>query len=126
MTQQRTSPLNLTLFAEPEIPQTRRLPIAARCRNLDDRFAAWISANPEVYTAAREIALDLVERGHKRAGIKAIAERMRWLHMVQTQGGEYLIDNSMLSRLARLLMERNPQLAGFFEIRELANDRRNP
>jgi hypothetical protein len=44
---------------------------------------------------------------------------------LQTSGDEdYKLNNNFTSRYARLLMQHNADLAGFFEIRAMASERR--
>ena len=57
------------------------------------------------------------DRGIRRTGIAAIFERLRWLYRLQTQGEEYRLNNTFRAYYARMVMERCPDLAGFFEVR---------
>jgi hypothetical protein len=82
-------------------------------------FAAWIETEDgrrveaEVTRRARELAA----RG-KRRGIAALFESIRYDSEVGLiGGGEYLLNNDHRAHLARRVMERNADLAGFFEVR---------
>jgi hypothetical protein len=58
--------------------------------------------------------------GRERYGIKSIYERLRWHMNVETTGSEeFKLNDHYTSRYARLLMENEPDLKGFFETRTL-------
>ena len=62
----------------------------------------------------------LKRRGVKHYGIAAIFEAIRYDFTVGLLGdGEFRLNNNHRSLLARLIMDENPDLEGFFEIREL-------
>jgi len=92
---------------------------------LDDRFAVWVHtpAGGEIANQFIRMSWGLWKRGIKRYGAKAIVERLRWHYtlMAAKRSGydEYKINNNYVSRLARLAVERAPELKGFFEVREL-------
>lgn len=94
-------------------------PDVVREATIQERFEAFHSANPQVYFALRSLALRLVRNGVRKYGVKGLFERLRWEYAMQTQGESYKLCNDYSSRYARLLMEREPELAGFFEMREL-------
>ncbi len=107
----------LVLTAEelsPTVP-----PDVERDASLDERFEAFHRANPHVYEELRRLALEMRRRGVRRYGIKGLFEVLRWRYALQTRGDEFKLNNSYTSRYARLLMEREPELRGFFEVREL-------
>lgn len=89
---------------------------------LQQKYELW-RATPDgqaVVRAVTEAALRLRHRGFRHYGIAAIWEKVRYDHdlRVGPDGQGYRLNNSWRSRLARELMER-PDLAGFFELREL-------
>lgn len=88
-----------------------------RRATIQERFEAFHRANPGVFHALSALALDMQRRGVSRYGMKGLFEVLRWEYALQTQGSDYKLDNNFHSRYARLLMEREPQLAGFFETR---------
>lgn len=88
-------------------------------RTLDEKFRRHVREHPEFYAEFRQIALDLHRRGQKRAGAKFIAEIIRYQRIMRRAEGDFKINNSLLSRYARLLMAREPALEGFFELRTL-------
>jgi hypothetical protein len=84
-----------------------------------ERFAAFDRANPMVYTLLAREARALIAAGHTKIGIGMLWERLRWLYAMDTTGDEFRLNNNFRSHYARLLMEREPDLAGVFETREL-------
>lgn len=90
-----------------------------RTLTLREQFEAWHTANPAVYDAIVRIARDLRARGFERCSIALIYERLRWLHAIATRGDWYRLNQNWRSFYARLVMQREPDLAGFFEIRRL-------
>jgi len=89
-------------------------------RTLDDRFAAWARANGHVVALFVRYALDAHRAGAQRIGAKAVAERIRWYAAVETRDPEgFKINNSYVSRLARLAVDTHPELLGLFEMRAL-------
>ncbi len=86
---------------------------------IDIRFSAFHAANPHVYETLVRLAREAVRRGKERVGIKALWERMRWELWIETDDPEFRLNNDFTSRFARLIMSREPDLAGVFETRTL-------
>lgn len=108
----------LAPLAEPDYWLDRDLP---RPETIDDRFTEFDRRNPHVYQALRALSLDTRRVGVKRWSVDAAMHIVRWRYRLQTQGDEYRINNSFSALYARLLMEREPELAGFFELRKRHN-----
>ena len=88
-------------------------------RSIDVRFAEFHAANEWVYSALRGMALTAKREGH-RVGIRCLWETFRWTHRQRIDSEEtFRCNDHFPSRFARLLMEREPELAGFFETRGL-------
>lgn len=94
----------------------RIVAINAHGLTLEQRFAAFHEANPHVYAHLRRLALDARRRG-RQVGIKMLYEVLRWQYAMQTSGDDFKLNNSYTSFYARLLMEQEPELAGYFETR---------
>lgn len=62
-------------------------------------------------------ALEATKRGARRKGAKGIAEDMREDARLRMLGEEWAINNNYVADLARLAMEREPRLRGYFETR---------
>jgi len=90
---------------------------------LDERFEAWVKANPHIVARFLRFAREAQASGRRRFGIGMIAERVRWYTYVESKEDGYRVNNSYRSRLARLLVERDPSLAGMFEFRKLTSKR---
>ena len=102
----------------PRVPALLQPPRGGTGLTLLERFQAFHAANPEVYMAIVEIARDLQNMGFERTGIGLIFERLRWLHALQTKGDEYKLNNNHRAFYARLIMGQEPDLDGFFHVRE--------
>ena len=85
-----------------------------------DRFEEFHRANPHVYEQLRRRALRAKRKGFK-PGIGCLFELLRWNHgMKFTVGdGEFKLNNNYRAYYARMLMECEPELEGFFELRGL-------
>jgi hypothetical protein len=88
---------------------------------LEKQFLAFHSENLQVYDKLVELAFILKDRGHRKIGIAMLFEQLRWLYAMKTTDmGGFKLNNNYRAFYARMLMERNPALSGFFEIREQA------
>jgi hypothetical protein len=91
-------------------------------QDLTARFLAFHQAHPDVYQRLRVLALEGRRAGRTRGSIAMLYEVVRWegwlLHGIPDEG-EHRLNNSYRSRYARLIMEAEPDLAGFFDTREL-------
>lgn len=105
--------LNLTPLVEP---------IYETGMTLEERFEAFHAANPHVADALESLAAQWLSR-HRKVGVKSLGETLRWASGIQTDGDPYRINNSYLSRYARLLIERHPEWADSIETRSLATER---
>lgn len=87
-----------------------------------ERFDAFHDANPHVADALESLAGQWLAR-HKRVGMKALVERLRWESGIQTDGEIWRLNNNYTSLYARLLLDRHPEWAGRIETRALATER---
>ena len=88
----------------------------------DAKFAEFHAENPHVYDQLEAIALQVYRSGVPHFGISAIFERLRWISRFETAGDPYKLNNTYRAFYARLLMDRNPCLAEFFELRASVAD----
>lgn len=86
------------------------------------RFAEYHAANPQVYAALRRFALEAKRAGRPRMSINMLHERVRWYTAIETVGDEFKLNNNFRPYYARLLMEQEPELVGFFETRTAKAD----
>jgi hypothetical protein len=68
-------------------------------------------------------ALEAKNGGFGKYGIRPIIERARWHSRIETKGDDFKINNDYCSRYARLMMENEQHLRGFFETRRFAAER---
>jgi hypothetical protein len=86
------------------------------------KFNEFHAEHPEVYAKLRELCFILLDKGILHYGIGALWERMRWHFMFEVRDSQgFKLNNNFRSRYARLLMEKEPRLVGFFETRELTS-----
>lgn len=107
--------------ATPAVPESAapKWPEPTRETPLDQRFWVYHEANPVLYDTLARLALTAVQQGKRHIGAKALWERMRWELWMAADGDEFALNNNFTSRYARLLMAREPELRGVFELREL-------
>ena len=85
---------------------------------IQEQFAQFHRENPHVYRGLVRLARIAKSEGRERYGIKALFEVLRWYDMVQTKSDEFRLNNNYTALYARLIMRREPDLKGFFELRE--------
>lgn len=90
-------------------------------RSIDDRFHQFHTDHPEVYDEIVRLARQVKTAGRERVGMKLLFEVIRWNRMLSgvKDAEGFKLNNVYTSRYARLVMEQEPDLSGFFETREL-------
>ena len=84
-----------------------------------ERFEIFREANPHLYDRIVMFARRAKDRG-KRIGIKCLWELLRWHVYIELDTSEdFKLNNNFTSRYARLIMENERDLDGYFELREL-------
>jgi hypothetical protein len=87
---------------------------------IQERFERFHRCNPWVYEQLRHRAHELLNRGHRKIGIKMLFEVLRWQYYMQTfDPSGWKLNNNFTSRYARLLMEKDPALRNAFETRTI-------
>lgn len=84
-------------------------------------------AHPEVYESLRALAFRVKRQGKEHYSIKALYETLRlssllssesfWINTSSNQPAEHLLNNNYTAFYARLLMQNEPKLRGFFRTR---------
>lgn len=89
--------------------------------SIDERFAAFDAANPEVYAEFRRIAAQLLNAGREHYSADAIMHVLRFERALRADrpAGELKLNDHYSSRMARKLMAADPRFEGFFETRTL-------
>ena len=97
---------------------------ASAARNIQERFEAFHHAHPEVYRQLVLFARQAKASGRAQYGIGALFERVRWHFYIEQRLGDeaWKLNNNYRSRYARLIMQQEPDLRGFFNLRELRAD----
>lgn len=87
-----------------------------------ERFEAFHAVNPHVAAGLEQLAAEWLGAGHRKVGVKALVERLRWEAGIRTSGDDYRINNDFTAHYARLLIERRPEWADAIETRALRAD----
>jgi len=92
-------------------------------RPIQEKYEEWreTSDGEVVYEAVKAAAFRLVARGFRHYGIAALFEAARYTHSLKVgpDAEGFKVNNNWRSRMARELMETEPGLDGFFELRTL-------
>lgn len=108
--------MQLAIF-EPLPPTVE--PTVRKGATLQERFLAFHEANPHVYRALRQIALNLKRAGHERYSIKGLFEVLRFDYSLRTGSDDgFKLNNNLSALYARKLMREEPELRHFFEVRK--------
>jgi hypothetical protein len=97
----------------------RRSTLRAAKPTITERFWEYHYAHPEVYELLVKLARDVKARGKTKYSMKAIFERARWHYHIERGEDGFVLNNDFTSHYARLIMEQEPDLDGFFDVREL-------
>ena len=92
------------------------------------KFWKYHADNPHVFEAIRDYCVYMKNGGHKRYGIGAIIEGLRWHTDIKTIGEDFKLGNNHRSCYARLMVIIHPEFSAFFETRHspgLSLDRKN-
>ena len=91
-------------------------------RTIDERFAAFHAAHPDVYTTLVALCREARSRGRRHLGIGMLWEVLRWNRLLAglpDPGEDRKLNDHYRSRFARMIMEGEPDLRGIFETRAL-------
>lgn len=98
----------------------KRLGPASTRRPLQDLFREFHAVNPRIYVRLVEMARALKARGVSHYGIAALFEVLRYEAAIGTSdpsGMPFKLNNNYRAYYARMIHEREPELAGFFRTR---------
>jgi len=90
--------------------------------DLAEAFSRFDRENPAVFQELRRLALELKAAGRQHYGLKSLFEVLRWEYALKTEGEAFKLNNNYTAFYARMLMAAEPDLQGFFEIREAKAD----
>ena len=80
-------------------------------------FEEYGKQNPEIWQEFEKIALQLIFKGVKRYGAKAIFEIIRYHRFLENRGDKFKVNNNYTAGYARKFVEKYPQYKDFFEMR---------
>lgn len=92
---------------------------------LRGKYERFNDSNPWVFQALAHMAIDLKARGVEHYGIAALFEVLRYQHTMSTtdDSSPFKLSNSYRAFYARDIMQRFPELDGFFVTRpSIADD----
>lgn len=89
--------------------------------DIETKFKAYHSDNPQVYSAFCEFAMQLIRAGRKHIGSKMIMERIRFESAVRAND-KFKCNNTFTPHYARLFEKEHPNYAGIFETRKSKAD----
>jgi hypothetical protein len=99
--------------------QPLSFPVPEQGETIQAAFERFHAANPQVYSNLVALARQQKAFGRDHVGIGMLFEVLRWQHSLQTTGDDFLLNNNFRSRYARLIQQREPELAAMFNVREL-------
>lgn len=85
-------------------------------------FEKFHADNPTVYETVVRLARLALSRGKKKGAIATMWEVVRWEFYLNTTDecqAAFKLNNNYRSRYARLVMDQEPDLKNFFNIRQL-------
>lgn len=84
----------------------------------ENAFERFHAANPRVYEVLVRLAREWVGRtGRHKLGIATLYERTRWEIALATSDPDFKLNNNFRAYYARLIMLREPDLDGLFDLR---------
>jgi hypothetical protein len=89
---------------------------------IQQQFQRFHLAHAEVYDGLLKLTRQAASAGRTRIGIAMLFEVLRWQWIIAGLPDEdeaWKLNNNYKSRYARLIMRRNPDLDGMFELRVL-------
>lgn len=92
-----------------------------RAHTIQERFEAFHHANPQVYAELVKLARRAKRQGQQRIGIELLFAVVRWRRIMATrdESSSFKLNDHYTSRYARLIMEQERDLDGFFATREI-------
>jgi hypothetical protein len=103
---------------------TADTPLLPFGQSIEEQFQIHFLRHPEVYRVIVAMAREAKARGFEHYGLAAIFEVIRWKVFVEGRRDDeaYKLNNNLRSRYSRFIMEREPDLAGFFHTRGLKSE----
>jgi hypothetical protein len=93
---------------------------------LEEKFKKFDADNPQVFEAFQQIATQLLARGRRQHGARAILERVRWDLSLTTTGDDFKLNNNFVALYARKLIAEDSRFSKFFALRTQGVQRARP
>ena len=107
------------LFAIPPQHKRKVRVIPKPAKPIWQRFHEFNAANPHVYRRVVQLARKAKMRGLDHYSIDGIFHVMRWEIAIRTRSSDqFRLNNIYTSHYARMVMDRESDLKGFFETRK--------
>lgn len=97
----------------------RRVKAPDATTSISARFDRFHADNPHVYDRLVGLARQVRNRGMKQWSIQAAFEVLRYQALTTDTAEPFKLSDNFRSRYARLIMDREPDLRGFFKTKEL-------
>lgn len=96
----------------------------AEKKTWDEQFVEFHNANPHVYEALVQSARSFREQtGKDKCGMSLLVGRARWVLAIRSNGEEeFAINSNYAPFYSRLIMDREEDLKGFFDLRSSIAD----
>ena len=92
----------------------------------DAKFPDYHKLNPQIFIELEKISLHAYQRGITRWSIEAAFNIVRWNRFTTAADYDgFKINNSYKAFYSRMLMNKHPELRGFFKTRRSKYDRVN-
>lgn len=86
---------------------------------LIDKFERFHNRNPAIYEAFDHFTREAKASGKEKFSHWLIANRIRWLTEIETQGSAFKVSNDFIALYARMFVALNPDFDGFFEFKKM-------
>lgn len=90
------------------------------------RFIEYHKKNPRLFDLFYKFAKDAKNAGRKRFSGWMLINRIRWYTDIETSGKTFKIANDYIGLYVRLLIYYYPEFEGFFVMREMKINRKQP
>lgn len=92
--------------------------------SIQSLFETFHTKNPHVYKHLVTLARQVRDTGYKHYSINSLFERLRWHYQFDVVTSDrFKLNNNFRSRYARLVMEKETDLQGFFKLRSVNHAR---
>lgn len=88
-------------------------------RRIETPFEKFDRENPQIWSEFEKTALNLIDKGVKHYGSKAIFEIIRYHRRIDTNDPDFKLNNNWTACYARKFEKVHPEHKGFFEKRKV-------